>query len=53
MKWRLAYRAMCDKIVSPSRKGKFYKVVVRPILLWSVKNTHVQKMKVAEMRMLR
>ncbi|KAG5619034.1 hypothetical protein H5410_018858 [Solanum commersonii] len=39
-------------------KGKFYRVVVRPALLygaecWPVKNAHVQKMHVAEMRMLR
>ncbi|KAF3630669.1 Rac-like GTP-binding protein 3 [Capsicum annuum] len=38
--------------------GKFYRVVVRPALLygaecWPVKNSHIQKMKVAEMRMLR
>nr|XP_016515887.1 PREDICTED: uncharacterized protein LOC107832536 [Nicotiana tabacum] len=39
-------------------KGKFYKAVVRPAMLygvecWPVKNSHVQRMKVAEMRMLR
>ncbi|XP_070012748.1 uncharacterized protein [Nicotiana sylvestris] len=39
-------------------KGKFYKVVVRPTMLyvaecWPVKSSHVQQMKVAEMRMLR
>ncbi|XP_060206140.1 uncharacterized protein LOC132633629 [Lycium barbarum] len=43
--------------VPPKLKGNFYKVVVRPTLLygaecWPVKNSHVQKMKVAEMRML-
>ncbi|KAF3619661.1 hypothetical protein FXO37_33609 [Capsicum annuum] len=41
-----------------SDPGKFYRVVVRPALLygaecWPVKNSHIQKMKVAEMRMLR
>ncbi|OIT29634.1 dna polymerase eta [Nicotiana attenuata] len=39
-------------------KGKFYKVVIRPTMLygakcWPVKNPHVQKIKVAEMRILR
>ncbi|KAF3670237.1 F-box protein PP2-A15 [Capsicum annuum] len=58
MKWKLASGVLCDKKVSPKLKGKFYRVVVRPALLygaecWPVKNSHIQKMKVAEMRMLR
>ncbi|XP_060179517.1 B3 domain-containing protein REM17-like isoform X4 [Lycium barbarum] len=58
MKWRLASGVLCDKKVPPQLKGKFYKVVVRPTMLygadcWPVKVSHVQKMKVAEMRMLR
>ncbi|WMV41945.1 hypothetical protein MTR67_035330 [Solanum verrucosum] len=58
MKWRLASGVLCDKKVPPKLKGKFYRVVVRPALLygaecWPVKNSHVQKMHVAEMRMLR
>ncbi|XP_060173953.1 uncharacterized protein LOC132604455 [Lycium barbarum] len=58
MKWRLASGVLCDKKVPPKLKGKFYKVVVRPAMLygaecWPVKKSHVQKMKVAEMRMLR
>ncbi|XP_060182471.1 uncharacterized protein LOC132612165 [Lycium barbarum] len=58
MKWRLASGVLCDKKVPPKLKGKFYKVVVRPTMLygaeyWQVKISHVQKMKVAEMRMLR
>ncbi|KAG5616252.1 hypothetical protein H5410_016076 [Solanum commersonii] len=49
---------LCDKKIPPKLKGKFYRVVVRPALLygaecWPVKNSHVQKMHVAEMRMLR
>ncbi|KAG5619924.1 hypothetical protein H5410_005142 [Solanum commersonii] len=44
--------------IPPKLKGKFYGVVVRPALLygaecWPVKNSHVQKMHVMEMRMLR
>ncbi|XP_059303594.1 uncharacterized protein LOC132055665 [Lycium ferocissimum] len=58
MKWKLASGVLCDKKVPPILKGKFYKAVVRPAMLygtecWPVKKAHVQKMKVAEMRMLR
>jgi hypothetical protein len=58
LKWRLASGVLCDKKVPPKLKGKFYRMVVRPALLygvecWPVKNSHVQKMHVAEMRMLR
>ncbi|KAL3372146.1 hypothetical protein AABB24_008601 [Solanum stoloniferum] len=58
MKWRLASGVLCDKKISPKLKGKFYRVIVRPALLygaecWPVKNAHVHKMHVAEMRMLR
>ena len=58
MKWKLASGVLCDKKVSPKLKGKFYRVAVRPAMLygaecWPVKNSHIQKMKVAEMRMLR
>ncbi|PHU07698.1 Potassium transporter 1 [Capsicum chinense] len=58
MKWKLALGVLCDKKVPPKLKGKFYRVVVRPAMLygaecWPVKNSHIQKMKVAKMRMLR
>nr|XP_009593913.1 uncharacterized protein LOC104090513 isoform X1 [Nicotiana tomentosiformis] len=58
MKWRLASGVLCDKNVPLKLKGKFYKVVVRLTMLygaecWPVKNSHVQKMTVVEMRMLR
>ncbi|KAM3252103.1 hypothetical protein P3L10_006173 [Capsicum annuum] len=58
MKWKLASGVLCDKKVPSKLKGKFYRVVVRPAMLygvecWPVKNSHIQKMKVAEMRMLR
>ncbi|XP_070054033.1 uncharacterized protein [Nicotiana tomentosiformis] len=58
MKWRLASGVLCDKKVSPKHKGKFYKVVVRPTMLyvaefWPIKIVHVQKIKVVEMRILR
>ncbi|KAF3628949.1 putative prolyl 4-hydroxylase 3 [Capsicum annuum] len=58
MKWRLASGILCDKKVPLKLKGKFYRVAVRPAMLygvecWSVKTSHIQKLKVAEMRMLR
>ncbi|KAF3631765.1 putative pre-mRNA-processing factor 6-like [Capsicum annuum] len=57
MKWKLTSRVLCDKKVPPKLKGKFYRVAVRPGMLygaecWPVKNSHIQKIKVAEMRML-
>ncbi|XP_075108958.1 uncharacterized protein LOC107814962 [Nicotiana tabacum] len=58
MKWRLTSRVLCDKNVSLKLKGMIYKAVVRPTMMyeaecWLIKNFHVQKMKVTEMRMLR
>ncbi|XP_070008390.1 uncharacterized protein [Nicotiana sylvestris] len=58
MKWRLASGVLYDKNVPPKLKGMFYRAVIRPAMLygaecWPVKNSHIQKMKVAEMRMLR
>ncbi|XP_059294489.1 uncharacterized protein LOC132047464 [Lycium ferocissimum] len=58
LRWRFASGVLCHKKVPPKLKGKFYRVVVRPALLyglecWQVKNSYVQEMKVAEMRMLR
>ncbi|XP_070047229.1 uncharacterized protein [Nicotiana tomentosiformis] len=58
MKWRHASGVLCDKKIPSKFKGKVYRVVVRPMMLygaecWPVKIAHIQKMKVAEMRMLR
>ncbi|XP_070052854.1 uncharacterized protein [Nicotiana tomentosiformis] len=58
MKWRLASGVLCDRKVPPELKGKFYRVVVRPTMMygaecWPVKYSHTQKMKVTEMRILR
>ena len=49
---------MCDKRISARIKGKFYKSVVRPAMIygaetWPVKKVQERKMEVAEMRMLR
>nr|XP_009602938.1 uncharacterized protein LOC104097974 [Nicotiana tomentosiformis] len=50
MKWRLK--------VPPRLKGKFYRALARPTMLyvaecWPVKNSHVQRMQVTGRRMLR
>ena len=49
---------LCDKKVPLKLKGKFYRVAVSPAMLygmecWPVKNSHIKKLKVAQMRMLR
>ena len=49
---------LCDRRIPLRMKGKVYGMVVRPALLdgaecWSIKKSHVQKMRVAEMRMIR
>ncbi|KAM3267706.1 hypothetical protein P3S67_032124 [Capsicum chacoense] len=56
MKWKLVSGVLCDKKVSPKLKSKFYRVAVRPAMLyeaecWPVKSSHIQKLKVAEMWM--
>ncbi|PHT91021.1 Phospholipase D delta [Capsicum annuum] len=58
MKWRLASGVLCDKKVPFKLKDKFYRVTVRTAMLygaecWPVKHSHIQKLKVAKMRMLR
>jgi Reverse transcriptase (RNA-dependent DNA polymerase) len=57
-KWRNASSILCDRKVPLKLKGKFYKTAVRPAMLygsecWGVNYEHEQKMRVAEMRMLR
>lgn len=34
VKWRLAFGVLCDKNVSTRLNGRFYRVVVRPTLVW-------------------
>ncbi|VFQ71548.1 unnamed protein product [Cuscuta campestris] len=57
-KWRLASGVLCDPKILPRMKGKFYRSVVKPTMLygaecWAVKKTHVRRLHEAEMRMLR
>ncbi|KAL6543338.1 hypothetical protein OROHE_010858 [Orobanche hederae] len=58
LKWKSATRVLCDPDMPHRLKGKFYRTAIKPALLygtecWAVKQCHVQKMNVAEMRMLR
>ncbi|KAI0488944.1 hypothetical protein KFK09_028783 [Dendrobium nobile] len=58
LKWRNAPSLLCDRKVPLKLKGKFYKMVVRPAMLydaecWPLKEKHNTKLSVAEMRMLR
>ncbi|KAL6575106.1 hypothetical protein OROMI_012391 [Orobanche minor] len=58
LKWKSATGVLCDPDMPHRLKGKFYHTTIRPALLygtecWAVKQCHVQKMNVAEMRMLR
>jgi acetone carboxylase gamma subunit len=57
LKWRQASSILCDKKVTNKLKGKFYKMAIRPAMMYgteclATKGQHVQKMSVAEMRML-
>ena len=58
LKWRGAKGVLCDRKVPMKLKGKFYGAVVRPAMkyaseCWAIKQRQVQKLHVAEMRMLR
>jgi len=57
-KWKAASGVLCDKKVPLGLKGKVYRMVVRPAILygsecWPLKKTQVQRLMVAEMRMAR
>jgi hypothetical protein len=57
LKWRQASGVLCDKKVPQKLKGKFYRLAIRPTMLygaecWPTKRRHVQQLSVAEMRIL-
>jgi hypothetical protein len=57
VKWRQTSGVLCDKKVPNKLKGKFYRTTIRPAMMcgaecYATKGQHVQKMSVAEIRML-
>ena len=56
--WKRVSGILCDRRISLRFKGKVYKTVVRPAMMyraetWAVKKAQEKKLDVAEMRMLR
>ena len=56
--WKRVSGILCDRKISLRVKGKVYKMVVRPAMMygaetWAVKKAQEKKLNVAEMRMLR
>ena len=57
-KWINAFGVLCDGKVPVSLKGRIYHMVIRPALIYKieycpVKKTQVQRLMVADMRMIR
>ncbi|XP_021991266.1 uncharacterized protein LOC110888028 [Helianthus annuus] len=57
-RWRATTGILCDSRFPTKLKGKFYRIAVRPAMLywtdcWAIKKSQACKMEVAEMRMLR
>ena len=58
LRWRASTCVLCDKNVPLKLKGKFYKVAVRPALLygsecWSLRKFQERRLEMAKMHMLR
>ncbi|GJR46764.1 transport protein Sec24-like CEF [Tanacetum coccineum] len=58
MKWRAATGVLCDRNVPLKLKGKFYRVAIRPAMLygsecWPITKALANRVEVAELRMLR
>ena len=56
--WKSILWILCGRRIRLRVKGKVYKTVVRPAMMygaetWAVKKAHEKKLEVAEMRMLR
>jgi len=57
-KMKKCFRLSCEKKIPLRMKGRVYRMVVRPILLygvecWPIKRSQVQRMRVVEMGMIR
>ncbi|GJR45109.1 retrovirus-related pol polyprotein LINE-1 [Tanacetum coccineum] len=58
MKWRAASGVMCDRRIPLKLKGKFYRVAIRPAMLYGseccpITKAQANRVEVAELRMLR
>nr|GFA30552.1 hypothetical protein [Tanacetum cinerariifolium] len=57
LKWRAATGILCDKKVPLKLKGKFYRLAIRPTMLyrseWPLTKVQENRMEVSEIRMLR
>ncbi|XP_022040100.1 uncharacterized protein LOC110942633 [Helianthus annuus] len=56
-RWRASRGVLCDRRFPSKLKGNFYRVAIRPAMLygtdcWAIKKRQARKMEVAEMRML-
>jgi hypothetical protein len=57
VKWWQISGILCDKKVPNKLKNKFYRMTIRPVMMygaerWATKGQHIQKMNVAKIRML-
>ena len=57
-KWKKAAGVLCDKKILFRLKGRVYRTVIRPALLygaecWPIQKTQVQRLMIVEMRMIR
>nr|GEV81607.1 hypothetical protein [Tanacetum cinerariifolium] len=58
VKWRATSGVLCDRRIPLKLKGKFYKVAIRPAMLygsecWPITKAQANRVEVAELRMLR
>nr|GEV53796.1 DEP domain-containing protein [Tanacetum cinerariifolium] len=58
IRWRASSGVLCDKRVPLKLKGKFYRVAIRPVMLygsecWPITKAQANRVEVAELRMLR
>ncbi|GJY10408.1 ataxia telangiectasia mutated family protein [Tanacetum coccineum] len=58
VKWRAASGVLCDKRIPLKLKGKFYRVAIRPAMIygsecWPITKAQANRVEVAELRMLR
>ena len=57
MNWRRLSEVLCDRRISARKKGKVFKVAVKPVMTygaetWNIKKAQEKKLVVAQMKML-